>query len=138
VPNSDSCAEAKRNAAGNGIPPNLLHILVEPVRNYLSDSRAILFQHHHMSIAVLCPSAPAVRGTVRELRRGRPGPPLQASPKSWRREYRAPKASIQNLLQARKGTKGALHYPEIDEKAKQAWARRHEQHCLAAIERLDH
>jgi len=25
--------------------PNLLHILVEPVRNYLSDSRAILFQH---------------------------------------------------------------------------------------------
>ena len=26
---------------------------------------------------------------------------------------------------------------KIDEKAKQAWARRHEQHCLAAIEMLD-
>jgi len=77
------------------------------------------------------------RGPVRELRRGRPGPPLQASPKSWRREYRAPKASTQNLLQARKGTKGALHYQEINEKAKQTWARRHEQHCLAAIEMLD-
>ena len=85
-----------------------------------------------------CCVVPAVRGTVRELRRGRPGPPLQASPKSWRQEYRAPKAPIQNLLQARKGTKGALHYQEIDEKAKQVWARRHEQHCLAAIEMLDH
>src|SRR5262249_6417402 len=33
--------------------------------------------------------------------------------KSWRRD-RAPKASIQNLH--RKGTKGPLHYKEIDEK----------------------
>src|SRR5215475_9619148 len=38
------------------------------------------------------------------------------SPRSSR-EYRAPKASNQNLLQARKGTKGALHYQEIDERA---------------------
>src|SRR5215469_13130725 len=67
-----------------------------------------------------CCVVPTVRGTVRELRRGRPGPPLHASPKSWRREYRARNASIQNLLQARKGTKGALHYQEIDGKAKPA------------------
>src|SRR5262245_55153764 len=44
------------------------------------------------------------------------------------------KASIQYLH--RKGTKGPLHYQEIDEKTN--WARRHEQHCLAAIEMLDH
>jgi hypothetical protein len=25
--------------------------LLEPVRNYVSDSRAILFKHHHVSIA---------------------------------------------------------------------------------------
>src|SRR5262249_11281004 len=39
-----------------------------------------------------------------------------------RRRDRAPKASIQNLH--RKGTKGPLHYQEIDEKThpKQAWA----------------
>jgi hypothetical protein len=58
--------------------------------------------------------------------------------KSWRRD-RGPKASIQNLH--RKGTKGPLHYKEIDEKtnpSNQAWVRRHEQHCLAAIEMLDH
>src|SRR5436309_1425918 len=58
--------------------------------------------------------------------------------KTWRRD-RAPKASIQNLH--RKGTKGPLHCREIDEKTnsfKQTWARRHEQHRLAAIEMLDH
>jgi hypothetical protein len=63
----------------------------------------------------------AIAGLAKELAAGIPGS----------------KASIQNLLQARKGTKGALHYQGIDEKAKQAWARRHEQHCLAAIEMLD-
>ena len=58
-----------------------------------------------------------------------------------RRNYRAPKASNQNLLQARKGIKDALHYQERDVKANPSVrleARRHEQHCLAAIEMLDH
>jgi hypothetical protein len=30
----------------------LFHILLEPVRDHVSDTRAILFKHHHVSIAV--------------------------------------------------------------------------------------
>ena len=63
----------------------------------------------------------AIAGLAKELAAGIPGS----------------KGVNSKLLQARKGTKGALHYQGIDEKAKQAWARRHEQHCLAAIEMLD-
>src|SRR5215467_16330062 len=33
--------------------PKLFHVLVKPVRNHPSDSGAILFEHHHVSVAVL-------------------------------------------------------------------------------------
>jgi hypothetical protein len=43
----------RTHAPQQGTPlPSLFHILVEPVCNYLSNSCAILFEHHHVSIAV--------------------------------------------------------------------------------------
>jgi hypothetical protein len=42
------------------------------------------------------------------------------------------------FTQARKGSKGALHYQESDVKDQESDVKDHEQHCLAAIEMLDH